>query len=200
MHSRIWPCVAAVLALVLALPASGEEDSIADLERKRDRSPRNIDVRDELGQVYYLRARAALDEERFDDYQRDLGRALDEWIEELRLDPESPRAHTWMGIVAGYQGDLDRALRSFANARKLAPRHWVSYTNIAETMIYRGKLDAARKFLRRSEQLRADPVIVEMNLCLISWREGDSRASVLPKSRKRAWSITVLSRRQAWRH
>ena len=168
-----------VLVLVAALaPASAEEDvlpqdgKIAELEVKRDRSPRDRDIRDELGYAYYLRARRALDDERFEDYERDLGRALDEWVEELRLDPESARAHTWMGMVAAYQGDLDRGLRSFANARKLQPQSWVNYTNIAEMMTYRGKPDSARKFLRRAEQLRADPTIVEMNLCLIEWRQG----------------------------
>ena len=173
MHSRLWLCLAAVWWVALAVPGFAAEASVAELEKKRDRSPRSVDARDELGQAYYQRARTALDEERFSDYQRDLGKALDEWIEALRLDPESSGSHTWMGIVAVYQGDLDRALRSFANARKLNPQSWASYTNIAETMIYRGKLDAARKFLRRGERLRADPAIVEINLCLLEWRKGD---------------------------
>jgi tetratricopeptide (TPR) repeat protein len=162
-----------VLWIGLPVAALGVEDAVAVLERERDRSPGNVETRGELGKAYYQRARHALDEERFDDYQRDLGRALDEWIEALRLDPESPSSHTWMGIVAIYQGDLDSALRSFANARRLNPRSWVSYTNIAETMIYRGKLDGARKFLRRGEHLRADPAVVEINLCLLEWRQGD---------------------------
>ncbi len=173
MHSRIWPCLAAAFLLAFAWPALAAEDSIAELEKKRDRSPRSVDAHHELGQAYYLRARTALDEERFGDYESDLGRALDEWIETLRLEPESPGPHTWMGIVAVYQGDLDRALRSFANARRLSPDNWASYTNIAETMIYRGKVKAARKFLKRGEQLRADPAIVEINFCLLEWREGN---------------------------
>ncbi len=174
MRQRIGQLMALGLMAVLfmGMPSLAAEDPIPGLERERDASPRRAAARHDLAEAYYLRARAALDDQRYPEYEQDLGRALDEWIVALRLEPESPRPHTWMGIVAIYQGDIDRALRSFANARRLAPRDWVNYTNIAETMIYRGRLDSAEKFLRRGEDLRADPAIVELNMSLLNWRAG----------------------------
>ena len=175
-----WVCSGFVaLALVIAPgpfglgPAWAADESIPELERERDRSPGNFQVRDRLANAYYLQARRALDEERYDAYERDLARALDEWVEVLRLRPDAPNPHIMMGIIAAYQGDLDRTLRSLANARKLDPNGWVHYTNIAETMIYRGKPDAARKWLRRAQRLRANPAIIEINYCLAEWYDGN---------------------------
>src|SRR5262245_8490927 len=151
---------------------------IARLEKARDRSPGKAETRDELGRAYYRRARFALDQKQYPDYESFLGKAMDELVESLRLDPESASPHTQMGIVAAYQGDLKRALQSFGNARRLAPRSWVSYTNLAETLIYRGSPRSdVEKWLERGEKLGASPGVEELNLCLVSWRDGDLPAA-----------------------
>ncbi|NRA00991.1 MAG: hypothetical protein HRU00_00170 [Myxococcales bacterium] len=149
------------------------DERAAELESAVRSDPSYPQLRDDLGRVYYLRARRALDEGRFADYQADLGRALDEWIESARLNPESPSPHTWMGIVAVYQGDLKRALRSFQNARRLEPRSWVAYTNLAQTLIYDDQLSAARRYLMKGQRRGAPPVVIELNEVLAAWRQGD---------------------------
>jgi Flp pilus assembly protein TadD len=149
------------------------DDAVERLEKARDRTPQLPEVHDALGTAYYRRAREALDEKRFEDYERDLERALDEWVESLRLDPASSSPHTWMGIVAAYQGDLDRSLRSFRNALRLSPRSWVAYTNLAQVLIYRGNLAQARRWLSKAERFGPHPSIMELNLALAAWRQGD---------------------------
>jgi tetratricopeptide (TPR) repeat protein len=156
-----------------ALEAGQLDQAVVLAEQRRDRYPRDPAVRDELGEVYYKAARRALDEERFEDYERLLGLALDEWIESLRLDPTSASPHTWMGIVAAYQGDLDRALTSFHNARRLGDRSAVHYSNLAETYIYRGNLGKARRYLEKARRLGAPPVVLEITGSLAAWRSGD---------------------------
>ncbi len=149
------------------------DERAAELESAVRGDPSYPELRDDLGRVYYLRARRALDEGRVADYQADLGRALDEWIESARLNPESPSPHTWMGIVAVYQGDLQRALRSFQNARRLEPRNWSAYTNLAQTYIYADQLSTARRYLSLGLRRGAPPVVVELNEVLAAWRQGD---------------------------
>jgi len=178
--------LALVLVALLLAGAAFAEDAkptpldaeIARLEKERDRSPRDADTRNELGSAYYRRARLALDQKQFAAYESDLAKAMDEMVESLRLEPESPSPHTSMGIVAAYQGKLDRALQSFANARRLEPRAWTAYTNLAETMIYRGSPRAdVEKWLQRGEKLGANPAVSELNLCLVSWRDGNLEAA-----------------------
>jgi tetratricopeptide (TPR) repeat protein len=168
----------ALAAAALLLLAAALDPEVARLEAERDRRPNDPARRVELGQAYYRHARLALDEKDFSAYQTYLGKAMDEVLEGARLDPESPDPHFVMGVVAAYQGDIQRAFRSFANMRRLAPRSWTSYTNLAETMIYKG---SARRdvevWLDRAEKLGASGAVVELNLCLLTWRDGDHAAA-----------------------
>jgi tetratricopeptide (TPR) repeat protein len=173
---RLAAAACLAFAMLVLLAAASPDGEIARLERARDADPADYELRDELGLAYYQRARAAWDRAAYADYERDLGLAMNEWIESLRLEPRSPEPHTMMGIVAAYQGDLDRALRSFANARKLAPRSWTAYTNIAQIMVYRGHRDI-EKYQELAGRYGANMAIVELNYCLLRWREGDVAAA-----------------------
>ena len=162
--------------LALALCAFGLVAAASELERleqRRDQRPNDPERHQELGEAYYREARRALDQGDFTRYESQLGKAMDEVLESTRLDPESASPHIFMGIVAAYQGDLDRTLRSLANARRLAPRAWTSYTNLAETLIYRGSpRREVEQWIDRAERLGANSAVVELNLCLVSWRDG----------------------------
>lgn len=185
MKSVIRLC--AVLAIVVACAsdyaaqrqarkALGDGDpaaAAAILEQERDRSPRNTSVRNGLGEAYYKRARKALDERRLADYEADLARALDEWVESVRIDPESPAPHNWMGIVAAYQGDLDSALLNFNNARKLEPLHPVYSMNIAQVYTYKGELGKARRWIEAARRKRALPIDLELLSMQAAWRAND---------------------------
>jgi tetratricopeptide (TPR) repeat protein len=189
MHRRTL--VLALLFAVLALGGAGvaqaaPEDvpatptlaDLAALEKARTKRPNRVYLRDELGLGYYRYARAAFDRGEFSVYEDYLARATTEWLESLKLEPESAVPHIYMGIVSAYQGRIDDALDSFQNARALAPANGVSYTNLAETMIYAGR-DAreVESWLSRGERMGASPAIVELNYCLLRWRDGDVEAA-----------------------
>jgi Flp pilus assembly protein TadD len=179
---------AALCALALLLLAAGAraglagtaaaDPELARLEQERDRRPNDPDRRQALGEAYYRAARRALDAKDFAAYESHLSKAMDEVLEAARLDPESPSPHIFMGIVAAYQGDIGRTLRSLANARRLAPRSPTSYSNLAETLVYKGspRRDVER-WLERADKLGGNPAISELNLCLVSWRDGDLEAA-----------------------
>jgi tetratricopeptide (TPR) repeat protein len=187
---RLTLLAAALVSLGAAASVPGE---LAELERERDRRPADPERRQELGEAYYRHARRALDERDFATYEAYLGKALDEVVESARLDPESASPHIFMGIVAAYQGDIGRTFRSLANARRLAPRSWVSYTNLAEVLIYKGspRRDVER-WNTRGEKLGADPAVAELNLCLVSWRDGNLPAADRHFKRVRRLNPAVL--------
>jgi tetratricopeptide (TPR) repeat protein len=159
-------------------PTTPTPSEIASLERARDKKPDRADRRDALALAYYRFARAAFDRGELPIYEDYLSRAMKEWVEALRLDPENSEPHVYMGIVSAYQGRIDDALDSFYNARSLAPGAPNAYTNIAETMIYAGK-DAreVETWLSRGERMGANPAIVELNYCLLRWRDGDAASA-----------------------
>jgi tetratricopeptide (TPR) repeat protein len=167
----------ALAALALLLLAAADPE-LARLEKERDKRPNDPERRQALGEAYYREARRALDEKDFPAYESYLAKAMDEVLESARLDPESASPHVFMGIVAAYQGDIGRTFRSLANARRLAPRAWTSYTNLAETLVYKGspRRDVER-WLERADKLGGDPAVSELNLCLVSWRDGDLEAA-----------------------
>ena len=121
---------ALVLATLLSfalLPATAlaaeekksEPPSVEELEKRRDAKPRDFDVRMALGNTYWVRARRALDERRFEPWHDDAASAMEEWLEAMAIDRDSARPHTMMGIHALYQGELERALQCLGNARRL---------------------------------------------------------------------------------
>jgi tetratricopeptide (TPR) repeat protein len=173
----------ALAAAVQAAPApppatTPSPNEIAGLERARDAKPDRADRRNALALAYYRWARAALDRGHPKVYEEYLGRAMKEWVEALRLDPEDPEPHVYMGIVSAYQGRIGDALDSFYSARALQPSASNADTNIAETMIYAGR-DAreVETWLARGERRGANPAIVELNFCLLRWRDGDLQAA-----------------------
>jgi tetratricopeptide (TPR) repeat protein len=151
---------------------------IASLERARDAKPNRADRRNALALAYYRWARAAFDRGHPKVYEEYLERAIKEWVAALRLDPENPDPHIYMGIVSAYQGRIDDALDSFYNARALDPGAGYAYTNIAETLIYAGRnAREVETWLSRGERMGANPAIVELNFCLLRWRDGDLQAA-----------------------
>jgi tetratricopeptide (TPR) repeat protein len=183
----------ALCALALVLSGAAVDPELARLEQARDKRPNDPERREELGEAYYRHARAALDRKDFAEYETYLGKAMDEVLESARLDPESSSPHVFMGIVAAYQGDIGRTFQSLANARRLAPRSPTSYTNLAETLVYKGspRRDVER-WNERGEKLGGDPAVSELNLCLVSWRDGDLEAAERHFKRVRRLNPKVL--------
>ena len=172
--ATIWIAIAAQAAPEPPVATTPTAAEIAKLEHARDQRPRDVERRIALGGAYYRFARAGFDRSELPVYEDYLGRAVQEWLEALRIDPENPEPHVFMGIASAYQGRIDDALDSFQNARVLEPRNPNAYTNIAETLIYAGH--GAREvetWLSRGERMGANPAIVELNFCLLRWRDGD---------------------------
>jgi Flp pilus assembly protein TadD len=199
----IWIAVGAQAAPEPEVATTPTASEIASLEKARDKKPGRADRRAPLALAYYRFARAALDRGELPVYEDYLGRAMTEWIEALRLEPENSEPHVYMGIVSAYQGRIDDALDSFYNARSLAPGAPNAYTNIAETLIYAGR-DAreVETWLSRGERMGANPAIVELNYCLLRWRDGDAAsaarrfkaAMALDASVVRVWNEAPVSK------
>ncbi len=168
----------AAAAKQVEVPMAPTAADVAQYERARDKRPNRADVRDDLGLAYYRVARGALDRGEFPVYEDYLARAMREWLASLRLDPENSAPHTYMGIVSAYQGRIEDALDSFYNARSLEPGAGVYYTNIAETLIYAGRpAREVQTWISRGERMGVSPAIVELNYCLLRWRDGDVEAA-----------------------
>lgn len=166
-------CTGTVRQAEREVQAGNLEQAVAILEAQRGARPADVDVRNALGEAYYRTARKALEEKRFADYERNLERALDEWVESLRLDPEAPGPHIMMAIVSLHQGHLDHSIVSLQNARRLEPRDPMAYSNLAEAYIYLGDFQRARRYLKKARKGRLIPAHVEVIEALAAWKTGD---------------------------
>jgi tetratricopeptide (TPR) repeat protein len=185
------------------VPLTPTAEDVARFERQRDKRPNRAEHRDALGLAYYRYARAALERNEFATYEDYLQRAMKEWLESLKLDPENPSPHIFMGMVSAYQGRIEETLDSMYNARQLEPGAGIHYTNIAETLIYAGRpRREVETWLERAERMAAPPAVVELNFCLLRWRDGDAESAArrftaakrLDPSVVRVWNEAPVTR------
>ncbi len=155
------------------------EGAAQKLEQRRDADPEDFDTRLMLADVYYQLARKELDAGNQSAYVSYLSKAQTEILEAVRIDPTSPRPHTWLGIITAYQGDLDASETSFKNALRLNLRERMElrggtyYSNIAHISVYQGKLADARRYLDKGAKMGAPQDELDRILVLAAWKSND---------------------------
>ena len=85
----------------------------------------------------------------------DYDRAIAEYTEAIRLDPNFAEAYNNRGSVYGVKGDLDRAISDFSQAIRLNPNYAEAYNN--RGMAYYGKRDYVKTAEDWAATLRIDP-------------------------------------------
>jgi len=155
------------------------EGAAQKLEQRRDGDPDDLDTRLQLADVYYQLARKALDDGNQTAYVENLRKAQVEILEAVRIDPTSPRPHTWLGIITAYQGDLDASETSFKNALRLNLRERMElrggtyYSNLAHIAVYQGKLGDARRYMDKGAKMGAPQDELDRISVLASWKGND---------------------------
>ena len=155
------------------------EGAAQKLEERRSEDPDDFDARLELADVDYQLARKALDDGNQASYVSYLSKAQAEILEAVRIDPTSPRPHTWLGIITAYQGDLNASETSFKNALRLNLRERMElrggtyYSNIAHISVYQGKLGDARRYLDKGAKMGAPQDEIDRISVLASWKSND---------------------------
>jgi tetratricopeptide (TPR) repeat protein len=148
-------------------------EALAEFERLKALAPENKEVRLGAGFAHFDLAEKALKDKDEDTYVTELGRAQDEALRAIELDPEYAAAHNLLGVIAAYRSDLDAAQQSFELARRLEPLEPNYYLNLAEVNVYRGKMVIARRYLVKARERGAPAALIEYNETLAAWREGD---------------------------
>jgi Flp pilus assembly protein TadD len=155
------------------------EGAAQKLEQRRTDDPDDFDTRLELADVYYQLARKSLDANDQQAYVNYLSKAQAEILEAVRIDPTSPRPHTWLGIITAYQGDLNASETSFKNALRLNLRERMElrggtyYSNIAHISVYQGKLSDARRYLDKGSKMGAPQDEIDRIMVLAAWKSND---------------------------
>lgn len=159
--------------------AGNIEGAAQKLEQRRDANPDDLETRLVLADAYYQLARKSLDAGNQAGYVDYLGKAQAEILEAARIDPTSPRPHTWLGIITAYQGDMTAAETSFRNALRLnLKQRWelrqgTYYSNLAHIAVYRGKLADARGYLDKGIKNGAPQDEVDRIEVLAAWKAND---------------------------
>jgi tetratricopeptide (TPR) repeat protein len=159
---------------------SGDFEAAAQkLEQRRDGEPDDFETRLQLADVYYQLARKALDAGNQTAYVDYLSKAQHEILEAVRIDPSSPRPHTWLGIITAYQGDLNASETSFKNALRLNMKERAElhggtyYSNVAHIAVYQGKLGDARRYLDKGAKNGAPQDELDRIAVLAAWKSND---------------------------
>ena len=151
------------------------------VEQNTAANPDDFDTHLEAGEAYYLMARKAIDDDKQQEYAQYFRKAQAEFLAAARLEPDSPRPHTWLGIITAYEGDLNGAEMAFRNALRLASNDpydrrgpaGTYYSNLAHIAVYEGDLVKARNFLSKAEKHGAPPDEVARISVLASWKAND---------------------------
>jgi tetratricopeptide (TPR) repeat protein len=155
------------------------EKETAKLEKRRDSDKDDFETHMSLGWNYYLRARAAFDQGDKFGYLKFLTQGQKEALEAARIEPDSARPHSLLGVVSLYEGKIDVAQSSLHNAIILNRRERYERRNagylldLAQVEIFRGEVGAARRLISKARKMnvRADSVDFVDILC--AWQEGD---------------------------
>jgi tetratricopeptide (TPR) repeat protein len=115
--------------------------------------------------VTMLAAALLITAARLGDWRSD--RAL--WTAAIRVEPESARAHTWLGLEEKYDGRLEEAWRLFTEAERLNPQDVTPVINRAVMLGQQGDLPGAEKLLREVLVKRPGHKAAQQNLdyCLM---------------------------------
>jgi len=82
-------------------------------------------------------------------------RAIADFSEAIRLDPNYAEAYYLRGVTYGNKGDLDRAIADYSEAIRLDPKLAAAYNNRGNA--YKNKGDLDRAIADYSEAIRLDP-------------------------------------------
>jgi predicted Zn-dependent protease len=91
--------------------------------------------------------------------KRDFDRAIGDFDEAIRLDPNDAKAYANRGIAYGCKGDYDRAIADFEEAIRLSPRNAAFFGVRATTYLAKGDYD--RAIADFDEAIRLNPHFTE---------------------------------------
>jgi tetratricopeptide (TPR) repeat protein len=163
--------------LAIALWVEGERDEAIPHFAEVFRIRPDIEARDNLQALYYVRGNDY-------DMQGRLDEAFRRYQAAAGLNPNNAAAHNAMGTVRWRQGRLDQAAAHYHDALRALPTYKEAHYNLGVLLMRQGKLPAARCHF--SETLRIDPRFAPAH---------DSLATSFALEEK--WSESVACRRQA---
>jgi Flp pilus assembly protein TadD len=108
------------------------------------------------------------------------------WSSVLRVNPDSARAHTWLGLAAKHRGARDEAARLFRRAETLNPHDTSALVNLAVLAGESGDAAAAEALLREAVSRRPDRADAWQNLAValrLQGREAEAVAAEAERSR-----------------
>jgi tetratricopeptide (TPR) repeat protein len=127
------------------------EEALAEIQRARELDPLSLIINTDTGKMLYFARR-------YDD-------AIKQLRETLKMDPNFPQAHIWLGSVCATTGLYDEAIAEFTKVsdNRWAPG-WLAYVYGIS-----GRRDEAEKILDRLKQSEAEhPIDPHVLVCLYS--------------------------------
>ncbi|HEY9245981.1 MAG TPA: tetratricopeptide repeat protein, partial [Candidatus Methanoperedens sp.] len=102
----------------------------------------------------------------------DVGGAIEESLQALKLNPNYAAAHIDLGAAYNKKGWLDNSAEHFLMALQLKPLSWEAYRGLGVTYLNLGRVDDAIEQLETS--LRLNPAITDAhkNICIAYMRKG----------------------------
>jgi tetratricopeptide (TPR) repeat protein len=105
-------------------------------------------------------------------------KAIENYLEALRLQPEDPDTHNNLGMLLRKQNKLDEAIAHFRKAIEINPALAAAYSNLGRTLQLQGKFDEAIECLKRSVSLEPDQPERYNSLAAIYIQAGRTKEAV----------------------
>ncbi|MEE9514664.1 MAG: tetratricopeptide repeat protein [Candidatus Brocadiales bacterium] len=106
-------------------------------------------------------------------YQKsgDLGKARDQYLEIIRLDPMDPETHNNLGSIYQEWGDLDNAVSEYRKALLIRPNYYKARNNLGVALYKKGNLQGAlREFKVAAE---ANPRVYVLTMIMFEFQTAD---------------------------
>ena len=131
-----------VLLIVTRTQVSYWQNSISIFEHALSVTKNNAIIHYDLGRVYHL--------------QNNTEKAMQNYIEAIRITPADFESHNNLGMLLRNQNKLDEAIEHFRKAIESAPRFAAAYSNLGRTLLMQGQFDDAITSLNTSLKLEPD--------------------------------------------
>jgi Flp pilus assembly protein TadD len=112
-------------------------------------------------------------------HKGNMGEALPQFQEVLRINPNDPKATLNIGVISAKRGNFDEAAFLFARVLQMKPDYEEAHINLGNVYLQMGNLDKALHHLQEASRMKPDNQEAHFLIGKVFFRRGDTDNAIL---------------------